>query len=94
MTSVVMPTCDELYEWNDKRVTEYDFETVSEHSDNSWRHGTRETVVFRRKSDGTFWEAKYRLSTDQECNELREGYAMIRRVYPHREMTTIYRYEP
>lgn len=60
----------------------------------SWRHGSYRTEVYHRKSDGTYWQAKYRVSTDGETNELREGLATIVRVYPHQVMSTVYKTVP
>jgi hypothetical protein len=78
------PTCQELFD------CEEDLQQVHRHSDASWRHGTEETVVFYRESDNTYWEAFYRLSTDGETNELREGEASIIQVKPKQIMTTVY----
>lgn len=75
MSEIVKPTCDELLE-------EVGFESVKRDVDDSWRHGVRVSQVFRRESDGTYWRAKYRLSTDGECDELREGIAKITQVKP------------
>lgn len=93
MSEPAPPTCDELAAY-DNYEDSPDIEPVSRHSDPSWRHGTRETTVFHRKSDSTFWQACYRQSTDGETNELREGLATITRVYPHQVMTTVYKAEP
>lgn len=76
------PTCEQL--------SDEELECVATHSDTSWRHGTRETHVFKRETDGTFWEAKFRLSTDGETNELREGLAKIRQVFPKEKTVTVY----
>jgi hypothetical protein len=81
------PTCDQLCDEDGCKV-------VSRSSDPSWRHGSRETTVFHRESDGTFWEAHYRVSTDGETHELREGEATIRRVYPHEVTVTVYKPTP
>ena len=86
MSEIVKPTCRELAESDD--VEESDFELVDTHSDNSWRHGTRETTIFRRISDNTFWQACYLLSTDRETNELRDGGADIAQVWP-KQVTTV-----
>ncbi len=60
-------------------------------ADDSWRHGSYVTEVFRRESDSTFWKATYRLSTDGETNELREGLARIDQVEPYTVQVTKYR---
>lgn len=83
MSEIVKPTCDELCE-------EVGFEKVDRETDDSWRHGVRVTEVYKRESDGTFWQVKYRLSTDGECNELREGIAKIAQVIPTEVVITKY----
>jgi hypothetical protein len=82
------PTCEQLID--EEGSCNDGFKLISRISDPSWRHGTRETQVFLRESDQTFWEAKFRLSTDGETNELREGLAKIRQVQPKEKMITIY----
>ena len=81
------PTCDQLFE-------EDGFESVHRESDDSWRHGSYVFEVFRRASDGTFWGASYRLSSDGETNELREGLADVFAVEPIQETKTVYRKRP
>lgn len=81
------PTCDELF--NDEGV-----KSVLCEADASWRHGSYITEVFQREADGTFWEAFYRKSGDGETNELREGTASIRRVYPFETTVTRYAAQP
>jgi len=80
---MIAPTCQQIY--NDELGN-----FVYRNSDASWRHGTYETQVFHRESDNTFWEVAFRLSTDGETNELREGYASIRQVTPIQKMITVY----
>ena len=75
------PTCAELQEMT----------CVFRDADDSWRHGSYVTQVFRRDEDQTYWQAKYRLSTDGETNELREGIATIVEVEPYEVKTTAYR---
>lgn len=70
-----------------------ELQPISRESDPSWRHGTRETWVFE-PAPGVFWEASFRLSTDGETHELREGCAGVRRVYPVTETVTAYRSAP
>ena len=76
------PTCEEL--WNEE------LEEVYRNSKIGWRHGTTESVVFYRESDETHWKAIYKLSTDCETNDLRDGYAVIRQVVPKQVMTVVY----
>ncbi len=78
------PTCEELQEMT----------CVSREADDSWRHGSYVTQVFRRDSDETYWQAKYRLSSDGETNELREGLATIVQVEPVVVQTVAYRVKP
>lgn len=63
---------------------------VSRISDASWRHGTYETQVFHREKDDTFWQVVFRLSTDGETNELREGGYTIRQVTPQEKVVIVY----
>lgn len=83
--SIIKPTCEELYEYNGAV-----FELVKRETDDAWRHGSYVTEVFRRIEDDTYWQADYRLSSDRETNELREGYAEICRVYPEERTITVY----
>lgn len=82
------PNCTDLMDALD--CSDADYEFLDGKSDPSWRHGTYETAIFKRKADGTFWQASYRSSTDGETNELRDGSATIVRVYPKEVTTTIY----
>ena len=79
------PTCEELLE-------EIGCEKVYSESDTSWRHGSYETGVWHRESDDTFWRAKYRVSTDGETHELRDGEAeeTICQVSPKVVETIVY----
>lgn len=72
-------------------LDEFGFEIVKEDSDNSWRHGSYETVVYKREFDGTFWQAQYRLSADGEINGLREGAAIVVQVEPFEKTVILYR---
>ena len=84
-----IPTKQQI--WNEEGFVE-----MHHHSDASWRHGTRETVVYKRESDETFWQAKFRLSTDGEVNGLRDEDEScdIVQVYPHWKTVTVYTTEP
>ena len=46
--------------------------------------------MFKRVSDTTYWQAHYRVSTDGETHELREGDADVSRVYPHEVKAVVY----
>lgn len=85
------PTCKNLC--NDYEPEE-GYKLVSQDHDPSWRHGTRETDVFHRAADDTYWSAHYRLSTDGETNELNEGLATIKQVWPYQETVTKYKAQP
>lgn len=80
------PTCEDIFneELGDPVNTE----------NGSWRHGMLRTEVYHRDDDNTYWQAVYRVSSDGETNELREGYAQITRVYPHSVITTVYKSKP
>jgi hypothetical protein len=80
------PTCEDLY---DRRSEEY--ELVLRETDASWRHGSYVSAVYKRVGDETYWMAQYRLSTDGETNELREGSADIYQVEPFEKVTIDYR---
>lgn len=82
--SVQKPTCEDLFEQDG-------FKDVHREADTSWRHGAYISEVFLRESDNTYWMANYRLSTDGETNELREGTAEIVQVEPFEKTITDYR---
>jgi hypothetical protein len=83
---MVKPTGQELLE-------EVGYKKCFSESDPSWRHGSYETGVWHRESDHTYWEACYRVSTDGETHELRDGEAedTIHQVIPETVETTIYK---
>ncbi len=55
-----------------------------------WRHGVTTRQVWHRPSDNTYWQAIYRVSTDGETNELRDGGARISQVKPVEKTVTDY----
>ena len=69
------PTCEQIY-------YEDGLKSVSRKADDSWRHGSYVTEVFKREADQTYWQAVYALSTDGETNELRSGDALVDQVKP------------
>jgi len=77
------PTCEELAE-------RAGVKSVRREADDSWRHGAYVTEVFSRESDGTFWRAVYRLSSDGETDELAEGLAEIDQVHAETKTVTVY----
>lgn len=72
-------------------VLEEILECVSSDADPSWRHGNNMTDVYRRESDGTFWQFCYQRSGDGEWNGLRENAYGVTRVEPYTETVTKYR---
>ena len=79
---MVPPTYDELWEECDE---------IEETTIGHWRHGRIMKTVWQRPSDETYWLAKYRVSTDGESNDLRDGLREPIQVMP--EMVTIERRE-
>lgn len=69
------PTCQDI-------ANEEGFKCVDEKLD-TWRHGTHRVEVHLRESDQTYWSVGYRVSSDGETNELRDGYATIFQVEPY-----------
>jgi hypothetical protein len=82
-SKIVPPTCEQI--WNEELGN-----PVQHHDDASWRHGSYRTEVYLRQSDNTYWSANYRVSTDCETNELREGFAKISQVRPETVSSTVY----
>jgi hypothetical protein len=78
------PSCDELADGTG-------FASVKRATADSWRHGSYISEIFHRIADDTYWQADYRLSTDGETNELREGHALIAQVKPEQQTVTVYR---
>ena len=81
--SVTAPTQETLLE-------EDGLNSVHREADDSWRHGCYITNVFHRVSDDTYWSVSYSLSTDCECNGLRDGQYDIVRVVPREKMVIWY----
>lgn len=67
------------------------FTTVSKIDEAGWRHGVDRKQVWRRDADGTFWASAFKVSTDGETHELRDGEAPIYQVWPHEVKTVVYR---
>ena len=76
------PTCEQLFD--DDGYLEVD-ETLS-----PWCFGTYRTTVFRREADGTYWKAKYRVSSNEETHGLRDGDATISQCWPHEKTVIVY----
>ncbi len=85
-TTAIAPTCDEIC---NELLTE-----ISSEAQTGWRHGVDKYNVYHRESDNTYWGVSFRLSTDGETNELREGTAQISRVYPRTVIKTDYYLNP
>lgn len=82
METIIPPTC--------KQLCNEELELVDRESDDSYRHGSYVTAIYRRDEDGTFWRASYRRSTSGDINELKEGFAIIKQVFPKEVTVTIY----
>lgn len=80
--TIIPPTCEQPYN--------EELKLIDRKTDDSWRHGSYVTAIYRRDEDGTFWRTMYRLSSDGETNELREGLAKIKQVFPKEVTVTIY----
>ena len=72
------PTCEEIFE--DELTMVHD-EIVE-----PWRWGDVWFEVYHRGVDDTYWSVCYRVSTDGETNELREGLADIHQVRPEKKV--------
>lgn len=83
MTVLAPPTCEDLWE-------EDGYERVHREVDDSWRHGCYVAQVFHREADDTHWCASYRVSTDGETNDLRDGLADIIQVRPEEKTIIVY----
>lgn len=76
-----IPECADLYE--EAGYTEIETSVID-----TWRWGTvNETIYQSDENPNEFWAASYRVSTDRETDELREGDAQIYQV-EKREVTT------
>lgn len=80
--AIIKPTCEELFD--------EELELVQRSVDDSWRHGVYVTEVYKRESDLTYWKATYSQSTSGETNGLREGCAVITRVFPREVIAVEY----
>ena len=69
------PTCKQIF-------NEDGFKSVKLTENSGWRHGVKREEIFYRESDDTYWSVVYRVSTDGETHELREGIATIFQVKP------------
>ena len=68
------PTCEQLFN--------EELKSVKLTTTPGWRHGTDREEIFYRKEDDSYWSVGYRVSTDGETHELREGTATIFKVKP------------
>ena len=73
-----------------QELLEEELECVDRHADNSWRHGCYMTNVYYRKSDNTYWEVMFQLSTDGEYNGISENDYDIRQVEKKQKMIIVY----
>lgn len=80
------PTCDQLF--NEEGYEQVDTLLTP------WRHGTFQICAFRDEADGTYWKAKFRVSSDGETHELRDGTASISQCWPREVTITVYDDKP
>lgn len=73
--------------WQDDRLV-----TVDRESDDSWRHGSYITEVFKDEETGKFWQADYRKSGDGEYHGIRDNDFEFCEVEPVEEVVTITRF--
>ena len=67
------------------------FSIVKEETCGTWRHGSEELVVIKRKKDDTYWKLTYRTSPDGEYNALREMECLDPyQVWPAEVVKTVY----
>lgn len=68
-----------------------DFDVVHHETTGTWRHGTEETTIARRVSDGKFFELNYRDSVKDECEFQDMNYdGEYTEVFPRETTITIY----
>jgi hypothetical protein len=88
------PTVKELSDFYTKDyLGEPLFEEIEETADPSWRHGCYMSTVYKRLEDNTFWNVKWKRSSDDEINTLRDEEipeSNISQVYPQKVTKTIY----
>ncbi len=74
------------------QITEEDegLEVLKQEPIDTWRWGTVQEIIVKRLSDQTFWAATYRVSSDGETNELREGNARIVQVWPKERIAIVW----
>jgi hypothetical protein len=81
------PTHEELFDG-------LGFEEVESKVIDTWRHGNRYRVVWKRESDSTYWGTSFRVSTDGETNDLRDGLAQIYQVVPVEKTIVVREWSP
>ena len=79
------PTCEQIFNEDE------DLEVVSEETVGNWRWGHVEECILHRKSDDSFWSCSYRVGSQGETHDLRDGDADIGQVEPTIVVTTKYR---
>ena len=84
--NITKPTC--------AQICNEELEFKHREIDDSWRHGVRRMDVYFRKQDSTYWLVEYRVSTDGETNELREGFATITQAESFEKTVISYREIP
>ena len=74
---MLAPTLSELWDCDQEKLQLIFSDTVDK-----WRWGTIERDIYRRLSDDTYWSIYYRMSSDGETNEFRDGETEVTQVYP------------
>jgi hypothetical protein len=79
------PTCEQL-------LDEDGVKSVKRETESGWRHGVEHCETFHRPADNTYWQVNYRVSTDGETHELRDGGVPIVQVEPVESTVILYRH--
>lgn len=72
-----------------------EYETISSETTGHWRHGSEETTIVKRVSDGKFFEINWRDSVKDECmfSDMNDD-GEYNEVFPVKSETIIYKSEP
>jgi len=86
-----MPTIEKLREAYFEDIDDV-YEVVESKTVGKWRHGTEELVIFKRKTDDSFWALNYRADTNGDYNEFRDEDLTdsIRQVLPIEKKIIVY----
>lgn len=69
-----------------------DFNVIESNTTGHWRHGSEETTIVQRVSDGKYFKINWRDSVKDECmfTDMNSNGSYIE-VFPHTIETTIYK---